>query len=160
MAAKSLLHSSNPSCFFSSQSNSPNLRGAFKTRNLLVKPIKWGSQQSLSFSYKLGRKQQQRGSGVIKCTAEGIERGIVIGRGESREAILVGERYKVVALLAGVMCLCNADRVVMSVAVVPLAAKFGWSSSFLGIVQVTTLAPSPLHLCNHKIYDTILDPSL
>jgi hypothetical protein len=34
------------------------------------------------------------------------------------------------------MCLCNADRVVMSVAIVPLAAKHGWSSSFLGIVQV------------------------
>ncbi|KAK9193442.1 hypothetical protein WN944_004139 [Citrus x changshan-huyou] len=147
MAAKSQLHSSNPSCFFSSQSNSPNLKrtrlgGAFKTRNLLVKPIKWGSQQSLSFSYKLGRRQQQRGSGrssVIKCTAEGIERGILIGGGESREAILVGERYKVVALLACVMCLCNADRVVMSVAVVPLAAKFGWSSSFLGIVQSSFL---------------------
>ena len=167
MAAKSLLHSSNPSCFFSSQSNLPNLKrtrlgGAFKTRNLLVKPIKWGSQQSLSFSYKLGRRQQQRGSSrssVIKCTAEGIERGILIGGGESRETILVGERYKVVALLACVMCLCNADRVVMSVAVVPLAAKFGWSSSFLGIVQVNPLAPSPLHLCNHKIYDTILNPS-
>lgn len=147
MAAKSQLHSSNPSCFFSSQSNLPNLKrtrlgGAFKTRNLLVKPIKWGSQQSLSFSYKLGRRQQQRGSSrssVIKCTAEGIERGILIGGGESRETILVGERYKVVALLACVMCLCNADRVVMSVAVVPLAAKFGWSSSFLGIVQSSFL---------------------
>lgn len=46
------------------------------------------------------------------------------------------ERLKVVALVAVVMCLCNADRVVMSVAVVPLAAKHGWSNSFLGIVQV------------------------
>lgn len=37
------------------------------------------------------------------------------------------------------MCLCNADRVVMSVAVVPLAAKHGWSNSFLGIVQSSFL---------------------
>lgn len=42
-------------------------------------------------------------------------------------------------MVAAVMCLCNADRVVMSVAVVPLAAKYGWSSSFLGIVQSSFL---------------------
>ncbi|AQK93447.1 putative anion transporter 3 chloroplastic [Zea mays] len=35
--------------------------------------------------------------------------------------------------------LCNADRVVMSVAVVPLAAQHGWSSSFVGIVQSSFL---------------------
>ncbi|XP_066362795.1 probable anion transporter 2, chloroplastic isoform X2 [Miscanthus floridulus] len=45
------------------------------------------------------------------------------------------ERAKVVALVAAIMLLCNADRVVMSVAVVPLAAQYGWSSSFVGIVQ-------------------------
>jgi hypothetical protein len=48
------------------------------------------------------------------------------------------ERVKAVALMAAVMLLCNADRVVMSVAVVPLAAQYGWSSSFVGIVQVIT----------------------
>jgi hypothetical protein len=48
------------------------------------------------------------------------------------------ERAKVVALVAAVMLLCNAHRVVMSVAVVPLAAQYGWSSAFLGIVQVST----------------------
>lgn len=52
---------------------------------------------------------------------------------------MVGERYKVVALVGMVMCLCNADRVVMSVAIVPLAAQHGWSSSFLGIVQSSFL---------------------
>ena len=56
-----------------------------------------------------------------------------------RVKVKVPERLKVVAMVACVMCLCNADRVVMSVAVVPLAAKFGWSSSFLGIVQVIKL---------------------
>jgi len=49
------------------------------------------------------------------------------------------ERVKVVALMAAVMLLCNADRVVMSVAVVPLAAQHGWSSSFVGIVQSSFL---------------------
>ena len=52
------------------------------------------------------------------------------------------ERAKVVALVAAIMLLCNADRVVMSVAVVPLAAQYGWSSSFVGIVQVDHL-PQP-----------------
>jgi MFS transporter, ACS family, solute carrier family 17 (sodium-dependent inorganic phosphate cotransporter), other len=52
---------------------------------------------------------------------------------------LFPERAKVVALVAAVMLLCNAHRVVMSVAVVPLAAQYGWSSGFLGIVQVSTV---------------------
>ena len=69
----------------------------------------------------------------MKCMAEGIERRMLIGE---TAVSVVPERFKVVALIACVMCLCNADRVVMSVAVVPLADKFGWSSSFLGIVQV------------------------
>ncbi|CAN6337440.1 unnamed protein product [Urochloa humidicola] len=49
------------------------------------------------------------------------------------------ERAKVVALVAAIMLLCNADRVVMSVAVVPMAAQYGWSSSFVGIVQSSFL---------------------
>nr|GMD60049.1 probable anion transporter 3, chloroplastic [Ipomoea batatas] len=48
---------------------------------------------------------------------------------------MVPERFKVVALMACVMALCNADRFVMSVAVVPLAAKYGWINTFLGVVQ-------------------------
>ncbi|KAL0316373.1 UNVERIFIED_CONTAM: putative anion transporter 3, chloroplastic [Sesamum radiatum] len=51
--------------------------------------------------------------------------GVVCG--EEGRGVMAGERFKVVALVAAVMCLCNADRVVMSVAVVPLAAKHGWS---------------------------------
>lgn len=83
---------------------------------------------------------------MVRCTAEGIERGMLMGVGrEGGEATIfsIPERFKVVALTACVMCLCNADRVVMSVAVVPLAAKYGWSSSFLGVVQVT-LCETPL----------------
>ncbi|KAL3536487.1 hypothetical protein ACH5RR_004948 [Cinchona calisaya] len=82
---------------------------------------------------------------VVRCTAEGIERGLLLGGGggggisQEGEGMMVSERLKVVALLACIMCLCNADRVVMSVAIVPLAAKHGWSSSFLGIVQSSFL---------------------
>ncbi|KDP24491.1 hypothetical protein JCGZ_25055 [Jatropha curcas] len=81
--------------------------------------------------------KQSRGF-LVACTAEGIERGMLMG-GEGRQVSIISERYKVVALTACVMCLCNADRVVMSVAAVPLAAKYGWSSSFLGIVQSSFL---------------------
>ncbi|KVH94802.1 Major facilitator superfamily [Cynara cardunculus var. scolymus] len=79
----------------------------------------------------------RRGVGLVKCTAEGIERGILTGGRAQKDGFVMPERLKVVALMACVMCLCNADRVVMSVAIVPLAAKHGWSSSFLGIVQIT-----------------------
>lgn len=65
-----------------------------------------------------------------------------VGGGGSEEPVVVEKekyRYKVAGLVAAVMCLCNAHRVVMSVAVVPLAAKHGWSSSFTGIVQSSFL---------------------
>ncbi|KAK1437142.1 hypothetical protein QVD17_02927 [Tagetes erecta] len=75
---------------------------------------------------------------VVRCTAEGIGRGLVGGRGQEGN-FAMPERLKVVSLMACVMCLCNADRVVMSVAIVPLAAKHGWNSSFLGIVQSSFL---------------------
>ncbi|KAJ9545173.1 hypothetical protein OSB04_024880 [Centaurea solstitialis] len=94
-----------------------------------------------------GRRRSRGGAvvkrevGLVKCTAEGIERGILRrrGKGEEEAGFVMPERVKVLGLLACVMCLCNADRVVMSVAIVPLAAKHGWSSSFLGIVQSSFL---------------------
>ncbi|XP_044473042.1 probable anion transporter 3, chloroplastic [Mangifera indica] len=150
MAAKSLLHSAispKSSCFFNSQSNLINLRTShlgFKPRSLSTAGgVKWG--ESLSSSLSITRegtssnnKNKQR-EGVVRCTAEGIERTLLIGGGRGETKVLVAERYKVVALLACVMCLCNADRVVMSVTIVPLAAKYGWSSAFLGIVQSSFL---------------------
>ncbi|XP_028788000.1 probable anion transporter 4, chloroplastic isoform X2 [Neltuma alba] len=48
---------------------------------------------------------------------------------------ITSERVKVVAMLALALALCNADRVVMSVAIVPLSLANGWSRSFAGIVQ-------------------------
>jgi len=72
----------------------------------------------------------------VKCTAEGIDGGMFVRGREEGVGLSIPERLKVVTLVAFVMCLCNADRVVMSVAIVPLADKHGWSNSFLGIVQV------------------------
>ena len=44
-----------------------------------------------------------------------------------------------VAMLGLALALCNADRVVMSVAIVPLSLSRGWSRSFSGIVQVVSV---------------------
>ena len=137
-----------PSCFLTSQSSLKDLK---KTQlgfgfRLQAKPI------SLLRGFStIGIRERERGGGRIRellefdigrscrvrCKVERIERGMQVGR-SSRDEVKVNfpERFKVVAMVAAVMCLCNADRVVMSVAVVPLAAKLGWSSSFLGIVQV------------------------
>lgn len=52
---------------------------------------------------------------------------------------ITSERVKVVAMLALALALCNADRVVMSVAIVPLSLSRGWSRSFSGIVQSSFL---------------------
>ncbi|KAI4305177.1 hypothetical protein L6164_028560 [Bauhinia variegata] len=52
---------------------------------------------------------------------------------------ITSERVKVVSMLALALALCNADRVVMSVAIVPLSLSNGWSRSFSGIVQSSFL---------------------
>ncbi|KAJ3703381.1 hypothetical protein LUZ61_007086 [Rhynchospora tenuis] len=52
---------------------------------------------------------------------------------------VTSERVKVVAMLGLALALCNADRVVMSVAIVPLSKAHGWSQSFSGIVQSSFL---------------------
>lgn len=63
------------------------------------------------------------------------------GGGESLAAataveFVTSERVKVAAMLALALALCNADRVVMSVAIVPLSQAYGWTPSFAGVVQV------------------------
>lgn len=55
---------------------------------------------------------------------------------DSLRNFVTSERAKVVAMVALAMALCNADRVVMSVAIVPMSASHGWSQSFAGVVQV------------------------
>ncbi|XP_059660831.1 probable anion transporter 4, chloroplastic [Cornus florida] len=52
---------------------------------------------------------------------------------------ITSERVKVVAMLALALALCNADRVVMSVAIVPLSLANGWRQSFAGVVQSSFL---------------------
>ncbi|XP_059305148.1 probable anion transporter 4, chloroplastic isoform X1 [Lycium ferocissimum] len=52
---------------------------------------------------------------------------------------ITSERVKVVAMLALSLALCNADRVVMSVAIVPLSLSHGWRQSFAGVVQSSFL---------------------
>ncbi|GER28079.1 phosphate transporter 4 [Striga asiatica] len=52
---------------------------------------------------------------------------------------ITSERVKVVAMLALALALCNADRVVMSVAIVPLSISRGWRQSFAGVVQSSFL---------------------
>lgn len=55
---------------------------------------------------------------------------------------ITSERVKVVAMLALALALCNADRVVMSVAIVPLSMSRGWGPSFSGVVQVNPVIAS------------------
>ncbi|KAL9153025.1 hypothetical protein ABFS82_10G021700 [Erythranthe guttata] len=98
------------------------------------------------------KKKRRRGGGAVRCTAEGLERELFVGR--SKGGFRAAERFKVVAMVAAVMCLCNADRVVMSVAIVPLAAKHGWSSSFLGIVQSSFLWG---YMCSSIIGGALVD---
>ncbi|CAI8585710.1 unnamed protein product [Vicia faba] len=52
---------------------------------------------------------------------------------------ITSERVKVVAMLALALALCNADRVVMSVAMVPLSLANGWGRAFSGIIQSSFL---------------------
>ncbi|CAM8980987.1 unnamed protein product [Rhodiola kirilowii] len=118
----------------------------FCNRVLNARSVKWGGGIGTRVAERKKRKRI-KAEGVVRCVAEGFERGVLFGgRGSGGEEgvvvdkrFVVAERLKVVALVACVMCLCNADRVVMSVAIVPMAAKHGWSSSFLGVVQSSFL---------------------
>ncbi|CAL9235972.1 unnamed protein product [Arabidopsis halleri] len=82
---------------------------------------------------------KKRNQSPERCAAEGIFTGGGASEAITEVGTMIPERIKVVILTACMMCLCNADRVVMSVAVVPLADKLGWSSSFLGVVQSSFL---------------------
>lgn len=109
--------------------------------NLSCNDLKRWNSGSLSLDERWrdrGREDEGRRkeTGKVQCSA-GLE-GIGGRVARERGGVAISERTKVVAMMALVMLLCNADRVVMSVAVVPLAAQYGWSSSFVGIVQVCT----------------------
>ncbi|KAI3988821.1 hypothetical protein MKX01_016392 [Papaver californicum] len=120
--------------------------------NVISKGVKW--EENTSFFQKRLKTEERNGiiKRKIRCRAERVDRGFLVGTEAGRVAeekegrrenglfgFVLPERLKVVSLVAFVMCLCNADRVVMSVAIVPLAEAHGWSSSFLGIVQSSFL---------------------
>ncbi|KAA8518994.1 hypothetical protein F0562_016232 [Nyssa sinensis] len=140
---KSLLHSSNPNSTRFSNTHLNLIK--FRKTHLGFQPkihTKWANLctggERIRKTEHVNDRKLQRGC-VVRCTAEGIERRLLVGGRGQEGKFVVPERLKVAALMACVMCLCNADRVVMSVAIVPLAAKHGWTSSFLGIVQSSFL---------------------
>ncbi|CAI9106909.1 OLC1v1006156C1 [Oldenlandia corymbosa var. corymbosa] len=95
--------------------------------------------------------RQIRGMQALRVRASSDDaRSISSGRGSfgdgsdgltqpSAVEFITSERVKVVAMLALALALCNADRVVMSVAIVPLSLSYGWRQSFAGIVQSSFL---------------------
>ncbi|GMI97155.1 phosphate transporter 4;3 [Hibiscus trionum] len=79
----------------------------------------------------------------IRVSSNDAQFGSLPNKGEAESSsfaeFITSERVKVVAMLALALALCNADRVVMSVAIVPLSLAHGWSRSFGGIVQSSFL---------------------
>ncbi|XP_020571138.1 probable anion transporter 3, chloroplastic [Phalaenopsis equestris] len=107
--------------------NAVKLTSLIDTRSIGFRPIR-------------NRASDRSRTDRIARNSAGLERiGNGMAREEAEEGLGIPVRMKVVAMVAFVMSLCNADRVVMSVAAVPLAAQYGWSSSFLGIVQSSFL---------------------
>ena len=58
---------------------------------------------------------------------------------DDAEEVSTSYRFVVVGLIALALLLCNADRVIMSVAGVPLAALNGWGAKSIGLVQSSFL---------------------
>nr|GLL42961.1 probable anion transporter 4, chloroplastic isoform X2 [Ipomoea trifida] len=74
-------------------------------------------------------------SSDVPSTADGAA-GV---REPSWVEFVTSERVKVVAMVGLALALCNADRVVMSVAIVPLSVSRAWRQSFAGVVQSSFL---------------------
>lgn len=96
---------------------------------LKIRHRRHGSTESHSHRVSVSSKDAQFGSFPEESEAQA----------PSLTEFITSERVKVVAMLALALALCNADRVVMSVAIVPLSLSHGWSRSFAGIVQVVLL---------------------
>ncbi|KAH6814529.1 phosphate transporter 4 [Perilla frutescens var. frutescens] len=85
------------------------------------------------------------GSGLDRLKSTSTDGQFIVGGsldGSTEPSFLefiTSERVKVVAMLALALALCNADRVVMSVAIVPLSQSRGWGPSFAGFVQSSFL---------------------
>eukprot|EP01018_Ginkgo_biloba_P028764 Gb_28293 [translate_table: standard] len=117
----------------SAQKTLPVLGGV----NLAPKPITQFTQ-SVIFKPKIRPRKAQGVQAQAASDADvGFEDSSVqLGSYQSQVLeFITSERAKVLAMVALGMSLCNADRVVLSVAIMPLASTHGWSSSFAGIVQ-------------------------
>ncbi|XP_048504666.1 probable anion transporter 4, chloroplastic isoform X1 [Beta vulgaris subsp. vulgaris] len=140
----SISPSQNPNFFFSSSSfrfSSQSTPSSITKRSILP-PFFAGAPSPISPVIKLRHGfpplfagKSRISSGDSNLFAEG---------GESLQApsfleFLTSERVKVVMMLALALALCNADRVVMSVAIVPLSLSHGWSRAFAGVVQSSFL---------------------
>ncbi|XP_002966917.2 probable anion transporter 3, chloroplastic [Selaginella moellendorffii] len=109
----------------SSGNSSRNVRAGTATReNFLSQAQVISSEESLDFTDPSSAALAAREWAV--STAPGL-------------SLLSSERIKVAAMLAFGMGLCNAVRVIMSVAIVPLSATHNWSSGFAGIIQSSFL---------------------
>ena len=82
------------------------------------------------------------GGGAFREDTNGVvsrEEASFAERASGRTAGVFPTRFAVVGLVALALMLCNADRVIMSVAGVPLAAANGWGAETLGLVQSSFL---------------------
>lgn len=107
---------------------------------------KWGSSSNYRTQFGISTKGLKNPQIVRANVVSGTDGGLPespaeLGRfsGVSKSPNLIefitSERVKVVAMVALALALCNADRVVMSVAIMPLSSTYGWSKSFAGVVQ-------------------------
>eukprot|EP01018_Ginkgo_biloba_P034254 Gb_13175 [translate_table: standard] len=117
----------------------PVLHAVRSSQNPILK-----NTRTVTFKPKNSSKQvrAQAASGAdmgFQDSSIGLDALSKTSRSSKLMEFITSERAKVVAMVALVMSLCNANRVVMSVAIVPLSATHGWTSSFAGIVQSSFL---------------------
>ena len=79
------------------------------------------------------------GGGASRDETNASPGGSLTERASGQTADDSSYRFVVVGLVALALLLCNADRVIMSVAGVPLAAANGWGAETLGLVQSSFL---------------------
>ncbi|XP_027089436.1 probable anion transporter 4, chloroplastic isoform X1 [Coffea arabica] len=104
----------------------------------------WWSKTSTACATEFSSRLRSERILPIRASSSNGSRSISSSSGgEFRQPTAVefitSERVKVVAMLALALALCNADRVVMSVAIVPLSLSHGWRQSFAGVVQSSFL---------------------
>ncbi|KAJ6964393.1 anion transporter 4 [Populus alba x Populus x berolinensis] len=121
-----------PSRFVNSSNQNCSRTVSFSPSSIPIQPRFNGSVESRtvpSLRVRVSSNDAQFGSSNEDCEP----------KAPSFREFITSERIKVVSMLALALALCNADRVVMSVAIVPLSLAHGWSRSFSGVVQSSFL---------------------